>query len=95
MPCYNRACRGVLGSGAHLQYTEKTTPPILQRTSTTLTEKTTTPIFQTTSTPATMPNKLEFSPATPIPLVYDVQARIKTLKGFLDPNNPRYQKNSM
>ncbi|OBT68745.1 hypothetical protein VE03_02222 [Pseudogymnoascus sp. 23342-1-I1] len=33
----------------------------------------------------------EFSPATPIRRVFDVQARIKTLQGYLDPANPDYE----
>jgi hypothetical protein len=36
-------------------------------------------------------NKIEFSPAMPIPPVFDVEARIKTLPGYLDPSNPNYQ----
>ena len=35
--------------------------------------------------------QVEFSPATPFPLVVDVQARIKELQGYLDPNNPEYE----
>jgi hypothetical protein len=38
-----------------------------------------------------MANKIEFSPATPIPLVFDVQKRIQELRGYLDPNNPQFQ----
>jgi hypothetical protein len=33
----------------------------------------------------------EFSPATPIPLQFDVQDRIKRLRGYLDPSKPDYQ----
>lgn len=36
-------------------------------------------------------DKIEFSPAMPIPPVFDVEARIKTLQGYLDPSNPNYQ----
>ena len=39
----------------------------------------------------TMAGTPEFSPAIPIPLVFDVQARIKALQGNLDPRNPNYQ----
>ncbi|KFY15433.1 hypothetical protein V492_01986 [Pseudogymnoascus sp. VKM F-4246] len=35
--------------------------------------------------------KVEFSPAIPIPLVFDVEGRIKELQGYLDPSNPDYQ----
>ncbi len=35
--------------------------------------------------------QVEFSPATPIPRVFDVQARIKALEGYLDPANPNYE----
>jgi hypothetical protein len=38
-----------------------------------------------------MANKIEFSPAIPIPLVFDVQKRIQELRSYLDPNNPNYQ----
>jgi len=38
-----------------------------------------------------MANKIEFSPAIPIPAVFDVQKRIQELRGYLDPNNPLYQ----
>lgn len=34
---------------------------------------------------------VEFSPATPIPRVFDIQARIKALQGYLDPSNPNYE----
>jgi hypothetical protein len=36
-------------------------------------------------------NKIEFSPAIPIPLVFDVQKRIHELRGYLDPNSPQFQ----
>ncbi|OBT82249.1 hypothetical protein VE02_09206 [Pseudogymnoascus sp. 03VT05] len=36
-------------------------------------------------------NQVEFSPATPIPLVIDTKARIKELQCYLDPNNPEYE----
>ena len=38
-----------------------------------------------------MANKIEFSPAIPIPLVFDVQKRIQELRSYLDPNNPQFQ----
>ena len=36
-------------------------------------------------------SKIKFSPATPIPLPFDVQKRIQELRSYLDPNNPNYQ----
>ncbi|OBT82250.1 hypothetical protein VE02_09205 [Pseudogymnoascus sp. 03VT05] len=36
-------------------------------------------------------DKIEFPPAMPIPPVFDVEARIKDLQGFLNPSNPNYQ----
>ncbi|KFY81690.1 hypothetical protein V500_11186 [Pseudogymnoascus sp. VKM F-4518 (FW-2643)] len=45
----------------------------------------------TTSTISNMADRTEFSPAIPIPFVFDVQARIKALQSYLDPNNPDYQ----
>jgi hypothetical protein len=38
-----------------------------------------------------MEGKIEFSPAIPIPLVFDVQKRIQELRSYLDPNDPNYQ----
>jgi hypothetical protein len=38
-----------------------------------------------------MANTTEFSPAMPIPPVFDVQKRIQMLHGYLDPNNPEHQ----
>ncbi|KAI9767992.1 MAG: hypothetical protein M1840_005304 [Geoglossum simile] len=38
-----------------------------------------------------MANQIEFSPAIPIPLVFDVQKRILQLRSYLDPNDPQYQ----
>ena len=35
--------------------------------------------------------QIEFSPAIPIPLVFDVQGRIQELHGYLDPKHPLYQ----
>jgi len=35
--------------------------------------------------------QIEFSPAIPIPLVFDVQGRIQELRGYLDPKHPLYQ----
>jgi hypothetical protein len=34
---------------------------------------------------------IEFSPAIPLPVPFDVQKRIQELRGYLDPNNPSYQ----
>jgi hypothetical protein len=34
---------------------------------------------------------IKFSPAIPIPFIFDVPARIKALQGYLDPTNPSYQ----
>jgi hypothetical protein len=39
-----------------------------------------------------MASKIEFSPATPLPAVFDVQERIRQLRGYLDPNNPQYER---
>jgi hypothetical protein len=39
-----------------------------------------------------MANKIEFSPAMPLPPVFDVQERIKQLLGYLDPKNPQYER---
>lgn len=36
-------------------------------------------------------DNIKFSPAIPIPFIFDVPARIKALQGYLDPNNPSYQ----
>lgn len=38
-----------------------------------------------------MASIIEFSPAIPLPAVFDVQKRIQLLCGFLDPNNPQCQ----
>ena len=38
-----------------------------------------------------MAKQIEFSPAIPIPLVFDVQGRIQQLCGYLDPKHPMYQ----
>ena len=35
--------------------------------------------------------QIKFSPAIPIPLVFDVQGRIEDLRGYLDPKHPFYQ----
>jgi hypothetical protein len=35
--------------------------------------------------------QIEFSPAIPIPLVFDIQGRIQELRGYLDPKHPLYQ----
>ncbi len=35
--------------------------------------------------------QIEFSPAIPIPFVFDVQKRIQQLRDFLDPKHPLYQ----
>ncbi|KAI9781392.1 MAG: hypothetical protein M1839_005986 [Geoglossum umbratile] len=34
---------------------------------------------------------ITFSPAVPVPLVFDVQERIEQLRSYLDPSNPLYQ----
>jgi hypothetical protein len=39
-----------------------------------------------------MSNKKEFSPAIPWVEPFDVQKRIQELRGYLDPKNPRYQR---
>jgi len=39
-----------------------------------------------------MANKVEFSPAMPLLPVFDVQERIKQLRGYLDPKNPQYER---
>jgi hypothetical protein len=39
-----------------------------------------------------MASQIEFSPAMPLPLVFDVQERIKQLHGYLDPKNPQYER---
>jgi hypothetical protein len=38
-----------------------------------------------------MSNKIEFSPAIPWVLPFDVQKRIQELRGYLDPKNPQYE----
>src|SRR4051794_11399761 len=38
-----------------------------------------------------MSDKIEFSPAIPWPEPFDVQKRIKELRSYLDPKNPRYR----
>lgn len=38
-----------------------------------------------------METTIEFSPATPIPIPFDIQKRIQELRGYLDSNNPDYQ----
>ncbi|KFY29246.1 hypothetical protein V491_00125 [Pseudogymnoascus sp. VKM F-3775] len=43
------------------------------------------------STMADKAKQVEFSPTIPIPRVFDVQARIKALQGYLDPSNPNYE----
>jgi hypothetical protein len=39
-----------------------------------------------------MASKIEFLPAIPLPEVFDVQERIQQLRGYLDPNNPQYER---
>jgi hypothetical protein len=39
-----------------------------------------------------MANKIEFSPAMPLPPVFDVQERIKQLHRYLDPKDPQYER---
>jgi hypothetical protein len=34
---------------------------------------------------------IEFAPAIPFPVPFDVQKRIQELRGYLDPNNPHYE----
>jgi hypothetical protein len=34
---------------------------------------------------------IEFSPAIPLPVPFDVEERIQELRGYSDPNNPDYQ----
>jgi hypothetical protein len=34
---------------------------------------------------------VEFLPAIPFPVPFDVQKRVQELRGYLDPNNPHYQ----
>jgi hypothetical protein len=38
-----------------------------------------------------MSNKIEFSPAIPWVVPFDVQKRIQELRGYLDPKNPQYE----
>jgi hypothetical protein len=38
-----------------------------------------------------MANTIEFSPAIPLPAVFDVKERIQQLRSYLDPKNPQYQ----
>ena len=38
-----------------------------------------------------MEAKIEFSPAIPLPVPFDVQKRIQELRSYLDPNDPNYQ----
>jgi hypothetical protein len=39
-----------------------------------------------------MSNKIEFSPAIPWVVPFDVQKRIQELRGYLDPKNPQYER---
>ena len=39
-----------------------------------------------------MAKQLKFLPAVPLPLVFDVKKRVQELRGYLDPNNPQYQR---
>ena len=39
-----------------------------------------------------MASKIVFAPAIPLPAVFDVQERIQQLRGYLDPNNPQYER---
>jgi hypothetical protein len=36
-------------------------------------------------------SKIQFSPAVPMPVPFDVKERIQQLRNFLDPNHPHYQ----
>ena len=38
-----------------------------------------------------MATSIEFSPAIPLPIVFDVQKRIQELRSYLDPISPQYQ----
>ena len=38
-----------------------------------------------------MSDEIEFSPAIPWPERFDVQKRIKELRSYLNPKNPRYR----
>ncbi len=35
---------------------------------------------------------IKFAPAIPMPVPFDVQKRIQTLRSYLDPNHPDYQR---
>ena len=37
-------------------------------------------------------SKIEFSPAIPHPVPFDVQKRIQQLRTYLDPNHPKYER---
>ena len=39
-----------------------------------------------------METTIQFSPGIPFPAPFDVQKRIQELHGYLDPNNPHYQR---
>jgi hypothetical protein len=39
-----------------------------------------------------MASEIKFLPAIPLPFVFDVQERLRQLRGYLDPNNPRYER---
>jgi hypothetical protein len=39
-----------------------------------------------------MAPKIEFSPAMPLPPVFDVQERIRQLHRYLDPEDPQYER---
>jgi len=41
---------------------------------------------------STMSNTIEFSPAIPWPVPFDVKKRIQELRGYLDPKNPQYER---
>jgi hypothetical protein len=41
---------------------------------------------------STMSNTIEFSPAIPWPVPFDVRNRIQELRGYLDPKNPQYER---
>jgi len=38
-----------------------------------------------------MANTIEFSPAIPLPAVFDAQKRVQELRGYLDPRNLQYR----
>jgi hypothetical protein len=41
---------------------------------------------------STMSKTIQFSPAIPWPVPFDIQKRIEELRGYLDPKNPQYER---